>query len=198
LALVNSALANANAGVISCSRVLFAMGKGGLLPEEIAKTHQTFRTPHIAIAANVVFATVVALITADAWGPLTAFAVTATAFVILVIGTYILASIACMVEYRQRSNGEWSLIKHFVIPAVGIIAMGFALYYTYVPLSPYPIRYALWFSPAWALVGILLMLALYRARPAMVVSAQAVLSTGAVDAQRDMGAAPVATAPTTV
>jgi amino acid transporter len=183
IALVNSAAANATAGVISCSRVLYALGKGGLLPSRIASTHAKHKTPHIAIAANVIFATLVALLASAKWGPLTAFAVTATAFVVLVIVCYMVACVACMVEYGTRRREEWNAFIHAVIPLVGIVVMGFALYYTYIPLSPYPIRDALWFSPAWILLGVIVVAVAWRWRPDMVRTAQAVLSEQSSDGE---------------
>jgi hypothetical protein len=53
--------------------------------------------------------------------------------------------------------------------------MAFTLYYTYNPLSAAPVRYALYFSPIWALVGIVVMLVLSRTHPEMVEATNATL-----------------------
>ena len=166
-ALLNSAIANANAGVNSAARVFFSMARAGLLPRPLASTNARYRTPHVAIAVNVTIGLVVALLATAAWGTLTGFAVTATAFVVLVIFTYILANVACAVEYARRRE-LWNPFLHLVLPAVGVVAMAFTLYYTYDPLSPAPVRYALFFAPIWAAIGVVVMLVLSRTRPQIV------------------------------
>src|SRR5205085_3085148 len=49
LAILNSALANANAGVNAASRVLYAMSRAGTYPGLLAHINRRFRTPDIAI-----------------------------------------------------------------------------------------------------------------------------------------------------
>jgi amino acid transporter len=173
-ALINSGIANATAGVNSCSRVLYSMGRSGLLPGVLARTHPTFRTPHVAIAVNTVFAIIVALVAGWVWGPLTGFAVTATAFVIMVIVWYMLGCVACLVEYSVRRRHELNVLLHVVLPIIGFVALAFPLYYLYVPLAPYPIRLALWFAPAWIAVGVVLSLVLWQRRRDLVEDTQKV------------------------
>ena len=124
-----------------------------MLPQILAKVHPRFRTPHIAIATNTLVATVIALLADWAWGPLVAFGVTATAFVVLVIVWYMLANVACIVEYTRRRRAELRPITHIVIPTLGFVIMVFSLYYTYHPLAGYPVRIALIFAPAWIVAG---------------------------------------------
>ena len=61
-AIINSAIANANAGVNAATRVIYAMGRNGVLPRIFARTHP--KTPHIAIIAQTAFGVVMALILA--------------------------------------------------------------------------------------------------------------------------------------
>jgi amino acid transporter len=173
-AILNSAQANANAGVNSAGRVFFSMGRAGALPALFGRTHPRYQTPHIAIAFNVAVGIVIALIAEAKWGTLTGFAVTATAFVVLVIFTYIMANVACAVAYAKRRT-LWNPFLHLVLPLAGVVAMGFALYYTYVPLSPAPVRYALYFAPIWAAVGIVVMFVLSRTHPQVVEATNAAL-----------------------
>ena len=89
LAIVNSALANSNAGVNASSRVIFAMGRNGVLPRAFARTHPEHRTPHVAIIAQTVFGVVLALLLGWKWGPLNGFGVISYAATSLVIVVYI-------------------------------------------------------------------------------------------------------------
>ena len=67
LAIINSAIANANAGVNAATRVLYAMARNGAAPRALARTHREFRTPHVAIIVNVIVGTVIALLLGAIW-----------------------------------------------------------------------------------------------------------------------------------
>ena len=44
-----SILGNLNVGILSSTRMLFAMSEHGSLPRAVGRTHRSFRTPHVAI-----------------------------------------------------------------------------------------------------------------------------------------------------
>lgn len=56
VAAVVSILKTLNAVVMTFSRALFAMGRGGALPPALARIHPRFRTPHVAVLAGYVLA----------------------------------------------------------------------------------------------------------------------------------------------
>ncbi len=58
-------LSTANAGIMSASRYLLAMGRDGLAPSFIAKVNERFRTPHIAIIITGLFISGVLFIKLD-------------------------------------------------------------------------------------------------------------------------------------
>jgi len=154
LAIVNSAIANANAGVNAASRVIYAMGRNGVLPRIFARTHPEHRTPHVAIVVQTVAGLLLAILFAWKWGPLTGFVVMATALTILVILVYITVCIACIVFYRRERRAEWNPLLHGVFPVLGALAFLAPLYYQYRPLPDYPMRYANWFAIIWVLLGL--------------------------------------------
>ncbi|HEV8686518.1 MAG TPA: APC family permease [Gaiellaceae bacterium] len=153
-AIINSAIANANAGVNAATRVIYAMGRIGVLPHAFARTHPVHKTPHVAIITQSVFAVVLALLFGWKWGPLTGFVVMATALTILVILVYITTCIACLVFYRRERPQEWNPWLHGVVPMLGAVAFIAPLWYQYRPLPDYPMRYANWFALIWIALGI--------------------------------------------
>jgi amino acid transporter len=155
-AIINSALANSNAGVNAATRVLYAMGRQGVLPRAFARTHPVHRTPHVAIIAQTVFGVLVALLMAWKWTPLTAFSIIAVAVTIVVICVYITVCVACIVYYRRERPELFHPWLHGVFPAVGAIAFLAPLYYQYRPLPAYPVRYANWIAIGWLLAGLVL------------------------------------------
>src|SRR3954469_10710878 len=60
IAIVNSAIANANAGVNAATRVIYAMARNGALPRAFARTHPVHRTPDVATMAVSGFGVVIA------------------------------------------------------------------------------------------------------------------------------------------
>jgi amino acid transporter len=165
-AILNSAIANANAGVNAATRVLYAMARNGAMPEPLARTHPEHRTPHIAIIFNVLGGIVVALILGAVWGPLTAFATIATAITVVVILVYVAVCIGTIVYYRRERPDQFNPLLHGVFPVLGAAAFVAPLYYQYIGSPPdYPIKYANWFAIGWVVLGLAVTLFLSRRRP---------------------------------
>ena len=61
IAIINSAVANANAGANATTRTWFAMGRIRLLPKFMAAIHPRWKSPHVAVIVQFVFALVLAL-----------------------------------------------------------------------------------------------------------------------------------------
>jgi amino acid transporter len=148
LAIVNSALANSNAGVNAASRVMYAMGRNGVLPAAFARTHPVHRTPHVAIVAQMIFGVVLALLMGWKWGPLNAFGIISYAAVSLVILVYIATCLACVAYYWTRARDEFNVWLHGVFPVLGSIVFLPPLYYQFRPLPDYPLRWGNWFGIA--------------------------------------------------
>jgi amino acid transporter len=165
LAIVNSAIANANAGVNAATRVLYSMGRNGILPRAFGRTHPVHRTPHVATIAVSGLGVALALLMGWKWDPLTAFVIIATAVTIVVICVYITVCAACTVYYRREKRSEWNVWLHGVFPVVGMLAFLGPLYYQYRPLPPYPTRYANWIAIGWLAAGILVTLWMRARKP---------------------------------
>jgi amino acid transporter len=138
LAIVNSALANSNAGVNAASRVIYAMGRNGVLPRAFARTHPEHKTPHVAIVAQTILGIGVALLLGWKFSPLNAFGTLSYALTSLVIVVYI------TLYYRRERRSAFNLWLHGVFPIVGALAFLPPLYYQFRPLPPYPLRYGNW------------------------------------------------------
>jgi amino acid transporter len=144
LAIINSALANSNAGVNAASRVIYTMGRNGALPRVFGRTHPVHRTPHVAIIAQTVLGVVVALLMGWKWGALNAFGIISYALTSLVILVYITVCISTLVYYRQKHRAEFHTWLHGVFPIAGALLFLPPLYYQFRPLPPYPLRYGNW------------------------------------------------------
>jgi amino acid transporter len=155
-AIINSALANSNAGVNAASRVIYSLGRNGVLPRAFARTHPVHKTPHIAIFAQAILGIGVSLLLGWRYGDLiTAFSIIATAVTIVVIAVYIIVCMSTIVYFAKRGD-EYNPWTHWVIPILGAAVFIPPLYYQYFPLPPYPIRIADWVALGWVVGGILI------------------------------------------
>jgi amino acid transporter len=127
LAIVNSTIANANAGTNIASRIGFAMGRIKAFPHVLAMVHARYRSPWVAIGTT--FATTVAITLGLglAYNPVSAFAMVGTGIVILQVAVYIIANASCIgyfgnSSWRRAAGHRWNPLLHLVIPVLGIVA----------------------------------------------------------------------------
>jgi amino acid transporter len=143
-AIINSALANSNAGVNAASRVIYAMGRNGVLPRAFGETHPVHKTPHVAIIAQTVLGIAVALLLGWKWSPLNAFGTLSYALTSLVIVVYMTVCVSTIVYYRREKPAAFNVWLHGIVPALGALAFVPVLYYQFHPLPPEPLRYGNW------------------------------------------------------
>jgi amino acid transporter len=176
-AIVNSTLANSNAGVNVASRTAFAMGRIRAFPPLLARVSERHRSPVIAITAGSVISLVVMLGLGFGYDPGTAFAMIGTALVILLVGIYLIVNLACIGYFARRAH-SFNLISHLLVPVIGIAAFipawlagagikapGLSFI---TPLSA-PLSYM---GPAvaiWMILGVIYLIYLYLREPRRVV-----------------------------
>src|SRR3954471_13631942 len=73
VAIINSIVANSNAGFNAATRVFYAMARNGIAPKALARTHPRFKTPNVAIIVNTAIAVILSLIMGWRWGALNGF-----------------------------------------------------------------------------------------------------------------------------
>jgi amino acid transporter len=132
----------------SQSRLIFNAGREGLLPRWIGRVHPTRRTPMNAIYTFVALAGGIIAVWAlghaigghtGSMDPINFFFESSTMGTILVLVVYFLANLALPFYYRKFRPAEFSLVKHVVLPVLGMIAIGVPVYYLCKPgqAAPY-------------------------------------------------------------
>src|SRR3954465_1742443 len=171
-AIINSIVANSNAGFNAATRVFYAMARNGIAPRQLARTHPQFKTPHVAIIVNTVIALVLSYLLGWKWGALNGFIMLATAATVVVILVYMLVMLGSIVFYLTEKRAAFNPFLHLIFPIAGIVLFAFPLFYQYHPLPPYPVRYAAWFAVGWICAGIVIGLVLRQTRPQALANGQ--------------------------
>jgi amino acid transporter len=167
LAGMTSTLGVLIAAVNSQCRLVFNAGREGLLPRWIGKVDPVRRTPINAIFAFVGIASVIVLGWAighwvgGSGGSLNAlnyFTESGTMGTILILVVYFLANLALPFYYRRYRPSEFSVVKHLVLPVLGMAAIAVPVYYLCKPgqANPYD-----WFP--YAALGIVIISVIYAA-----------------------------------
>src|SRR5580658_950513 len=155
--------------VNSQARLIFNAGREGLLPRWLGKVHPTRRTPMNAIYAFVGIATVIILVWAllhlaggakqsGGMSALNFFVDSSTMGTILVLVVYFLANLALPFYYRRYRPQEFNVVKHLVLPVLGVIAVGVPMYYLVKPGQSSPLN---WFP--YAALGVIVVSVAYAA-----------------------------------
>jgi amino acid transporter len=174
LAVLNSAIANSNAGANAATRVGYALARIGLLPRALQRVHPTFRTPYVAVhvqaIGGIVLAVVLGYVTG---GPLNAFALLGTVATIIVVTIYILTNISNLVFYLRERRGEFNLVLNGIVPVVGsliflpALVAAFGIDFAGLGITPLtsPANLAAPIIGVWMLIGIVLLIYFSQTSP---------------------------------
>jgi amino acid transporter len=153
------------AAVNSQCRLIFNAGREGLLPKWIGKVHPVRRTPVNAIITFVAIASAVTLGwaighwvggTGGSLSALNFFFESSTMGTILILVVYFAANVALPFYYRKYRPQEFNVIKHVVLPFLGMVAIAVPIYYLCKPPQPQPYN---WFP--YVALGVLIVSILY-------------------------------------
>jgi amino acid transporter len=115
-------------------RLLYSLSRERVLPRMLARTHRKYQTPHLAIIAFTIFGIISGLFFGLLWGPVPAFGYLGYFTGLFIAVVYFMADVGIIFYMWRKAHGEFSWLKHGVIPAVGGIIMLFAFYKTVIPL----------------------------------------------------------------
>jgi amino acid transporter len=174
LAIVNSTIANANAGVNVSTRTAFAMGRVGAFPYALARLSTRHRSPVVAILLVTAATMGIAYGLGFGYDPVTAFGIVATALVILIVAAYIVTNLACIGYFLRAGRAEFNPLLHLVVPVLGVLAFapawltaaglrGPGLSFV-TELTP-PTSYAGPAAGIWMVLGLTYLVVLYRRNP---------------------------------
>jgi amino acid transporter len=189
-AILNSSLANANSGATAATRTLFAMGRVRLLPHWFAAVHPATRAPVNAVHFQAITALIIAVVLgfvlandpfptpegAASFGGLNVYVFLGTMLGLIFVFIYICVNLACIGYFWRQRRDEFNVIKHLIVPLLGVLAMipaglavigGLTIPILDIELPKYESALQ-WTAPivgAWMLIGIVLYFVLRSRSP---------------------------------
>ena len=175
LAIVNSTIANANAGANVFTRTAYAFGRAGAFPRSFANLDPKYKSPKNALLWQLIIGLAIGLGLGFKYTPQVAFGIVATGLVVVVVLVYIVANIACIGYYAKHRKEDRHPIIHIVVPIIGVLFLipGFmnAAGITGIPGLGFivhlaaPLSYAAYFMAVWMLVGVISLFVLRKKNP---------------------------------
>ncbi len=133
--------------VNSQCRLIFNAGREGLLPRWIGRVHPTRRTPvnaiftFIAVGGAIIAGWALGHLIGGQTGTMVSlnfYGESATMGTILILVVYFLANLALPFYYRKYRPAEFNVVKHAILPVLGMVAIAIPIYYLSKPPQPQP------------------------------------------------------------
>ena len=164
-AILNSALANSNAGVNAATRVLYAMGRSKTLPGPLAHINHRFRTPDIAIILTMILGVVLTLWLGVVYGSTIAFALIGTVITIPILIVYMAACLAVPFFFLREHRDRFNVGLHVILPAIPFVVLIFPILAQFIPAPPAPLNLAGPICAAWFVIGLIIVTVLSLRSP---------------------------------
>jgi amino acid transporter len=154
-----AAIASFGASIYAASRLLYAVAREGFGPTRLARVDQKTKGPWSAELATILISTV-ALLFFSWWqnGPSNAYGYLGEVFVFFVLVCYLAANVANIVYHLRYKRAEFRWLVNGIVPVLGIVIDGYILYQGFFVAElglPFKTGSSIvWFSLAWAVVGI--------------------------------------------
>jgi amino acid transporter len=154
-----------NIATVTCgSRMIFAMGRDGVLPRAFAKVNG-HRSPSVAALAVGMWGVLVPLVAGGIWGAENSASWFSYLATLLLVGAYAMLAVGVVRFYRRDYRSEFSWLRHGFVPLLALAGIGCVLYGNIHPLPPAPLRYFIYVAIAIAIGAYLVAACLDRRNP---------------------------------
>jgi amino acid transporter len=103
-AIINSTLANGNAGTNVSTRMSYALARAGVFPGALAKITPRFQTPKNANIIQLIVSVAAVLVLGLSYNPVNGFALDGTIITIVVVAAYMLMNVSAIVYFLRNEK----------------------------------------------------------------------------------------------
>ena len=167
LAALSSILAFSQTAFNAGIRVIYALGREGVIPHMFGRTHRAHKTPHVSIVLMTAVCVLLAFPLAFAVGAFNVWYYFGFLISIMFLVLYAFTALGLVfVAFRDKQAfPKVNMLSHVLIPVVAAAVMIYPLYRTVSPLPPGVYKTLPIYLAAWIVAGILVLLYLKRTRP---------------------------------
>ena len=158
-----AALAGGMASQNGAARMLYALGRDGLLPRALSRTNRRFGTPDVALTVLLAAAVAIGLALGLHYGPINAFSLLALIVTFSALGVYFLAQVSCTVFFWRRK--EFNPLWHGAVPVAAMAVIVYLFVKSAFPPPPAPLDLAIWIAIGWAILGVAIVAVLSATAP---------------------------------
>jgi amino acid transporter len=170
LAALTGAIASAIGIHNSTVRLLFSLGRDGILPRVMAKVHPTRRSPYVAASVQAGFSVILGLIFGYlVFGdPATTYGYFGGLGTLAVLFVYIFINVSVFLYFYRKERENFSVVRHALIPLVATAAVLLPIRGLLYPVPDPP--YNLWpyLLLVWVVIGLVILFIISRRRPDLV------------------------------
>jgi amino acid transporter len=170
LAALTGAIASAIGIHNSTVRLLFSLGRDGILPRVMAKVHPTRRSPYVAASVQAGFSVILGLIFGYlVFGdPATTYGYFGGLGTLAVLFVYIFINVSVFLYFYRKERENFSVVRHALIPLVATAAVLLPIRGLLYPVPDPP--YNLWpyLLLVWVVIGLVILFIISRRRPELV------------------------------
>ncbi|GGO91633.1 APC family permease [Wenjunlia tyrosinilytica] len=164
LTVLNSMFANLISGVTAQVRVVFAMGREGLIPRRLGVIGARL-VPQAALGFYMAFSLSAALIGGVWISPLGMYGFAGTIVGLSMVVVYITMSLALIRFYLREHRAEFSALRQGVVPVAAALLLLLPVYGQLDPLPTGPNRVALFLIVGWMAAGLAYLVWIGASRP---------------------------------
>lgn len=156
--------------MIAGSRMIYAMGRDRLLPAWFNHVNRRGSPDRAILTIGILFVAVTEIL-GSIYTPSDLASWAAYISTLFFIAAYALLCIGVVRYYWQRHRGEFSIWRHVLIPAAGLVGVGIVTYGNVHPTPPSPLRWFIWATVATIVGAIAVAFYLQRRNPRRLVEA---------------------------
>jgi amino acid transporter len=145
----SAALAIINGG----ARIVYTVGRDGLLPAWTARLHSTRHTPIGSITVLCIFGLIVGLLLGFTMTPIGAFSFLGTLDALFIMVIYALVCIASITFFWRKRRAQFHLLRHGIIPVLGTLFILTIILLLVVSSTTPPLNFIPAILLIWLLIG---------------------------------------------
>jgi amino acid transporter len=165
LALISATIGASLASATLIFRLVYALGRDGVLPSALGRTHPKHRSPYISIVSISAFCLIFGLIVGAKWTAEGQFGILGYLTGIALGAAYLIFNIAMIVFIYRHYRSDFSVLKQGLPGVIGGVIVIIGLVPSFHPFPGWPFNLLVYILIGWVVVFSVVVYVLSKVRP---------------------------------